>query len=421
MSSLPRGVTFVLKDKNSKKPTPIILLFIHDKTRTKIYTGESIDPGQWNFDDQKAFTRGFASNVRLNRLLELYAAKLWEFYTACKVRGVIPNDNDLRESIHLEIEEEETVPVRITTLWDVFSDFVTIAEAKGKERSAQVYRALENHLRSFEKAKKETVSFDTIDLRFFDKFTTYLLNKVKLTDNTIAKQISTLKRILTFATERGYNSNLGYQNKKFNWQRKETPVIALTAEEVEQLENLTIPANKTYLENARNLFLLGIYTGLRYGDLSSIRPEHVRPDHLRIITHKTKQNLSIPLTANARQIIDLYLAGLVRPISNQRLNDYIKEVCELAQINAPTEKVLFRGGERICKTVPKWKLLGSHSGRKSFVTLSLEKGLRPQIVMAISGHKDYKSFKRYISITDDQVMKEFSKVNEMPEVLKKAI
>ncbi|HEX8326654.1 MAG TPA: hypothetical protein VF629_03875 [Hymenobacter sp.] len=105
------------------------------------------------------------------------------------------------------------------------------------------------------------------------------------------------------------------------------------------------------------------------------------------------------------------LAGGVRLITNQKLNEYLKELGQLAAINEPFELIRYRGGKRETTTMPKWEKMGCHTGRRTFVTLSLERGLRPEIIMKFTGHKDWKSFQRYVNITDSAVEREFRRVH----------
>jgi len=75
-------------------------------------------------------------------------------------------------------------------------------------------------------------------------------------------------------------------------------------------------------------------------------------------------------------------------------------LCKEAEINEPIEIVRFRGSKRETETFPKYELIHLHTGRKTFCTLSLEKGMSAEQVMSISGHTDYKSFKRYVDVTE---------------------
>ena len=89
-------------------------------------------------------------------------------------------------------------------------------------------------------------------------------------------------------------------------------------------------------------------------------------------------------------------------ISNQKLNDYVKELCKMAGITEQVEIVRYRGTKREAITYPKFKLIGVHTGRKTFATLSLEKGMSAEEVMTITGHRDYQSFKRYVKVTEQR-------------------
>nr|WP_245542585.1 tyrosine-type recombinase/integrase [Segetibacter koreensis] len=154
----------------------------------------------------------------------------------------------------------------------------------------------------------------------------------------------------------------------------------------------------------RDVFCFACVTGLRYSDLNLLKREHIKKDEIKITVKKTKDLLTIPLNHYSKAILSRY-AGMLRPlpvISNQNMNYAVKDVCKLAGIGEPTEIVRFRGTKREAITYPKYQLIGVHTARKTFCTLSLEKGMSAEEVMSISGHSDYKSFKRYVKITEQR-------------------
>lgn len=407
-------ISFHLKEPRADKPTAIFAFLAFDGRRVKVYSGLSVHPKQWIKADQRAQVRGRQQNGKLNDSLELLETKLLAYYAEQRAVGLLPTSEALR--ILAMPEEVEAPAPAALAFWDYFDEWVALTKARGKVRTAQTYFTAGRHLREFQAAKGYAVDFDTITPTFGDRYTAYLLTSAGLTDNTIEKIVSRLKRFMKYAGDRGFHTNTSYQ--KLTWRRQEPDIMTLTAEEVAALESLDLPAGG-YLDNARALFLLSCYTGLRYSDLVSIRPEHVRGNTLRITTQKTRETVSIPLQVRALLIVTRYLAGGVRLITNQKLNFYLKELGQLAGIDTPLEVVRYRGGERLNSTVPKWEKLGCHTGRRTFVTLSLERGLRPELVMKITGHRDWKSFKRYVNITEQAVEREFAKVYDMPEPLLK--
>lgn len=408
-------VSFHLKEPKADRPTAIFaLLTIDRRTRIKVYTGRSIHPKQWLAGEQKAQERGYPDNPALNTALTIQAKQIEDCYAAYLAEGLVPTAAQLKEAAAPKLQDETPEATRSRTFWDYYAEWIELARVRGKARSAAVYETTGRHLRGFEKKAKYAVGFDTITTAFNDRFTTYLLGTAGLTDNTVAKQVMTLKRFMKWAAERGYHQSIGYE--RLTWKRQEPDIMTLTAEEVEALETLSLPETG-YLDNARTLFLLSCYTGLRYSDLVSIRAEHLRGQTLRLTTQKTREAVTIPLQARALPIVRRMIAGEVRPITNQKLNDYLKELGERAGITEPVEVIRYRGGTRESHTVPKWHRLGCHTGRRTFVTLSLERGLRPELVMKITGHRDWKSFKRYVNITEQAVEREFARVYDMPSTL----
>ena len=397
-------VSFLLKEPSAVKATPIFAFLSFDGKRVKIYTGLSILPKQWLKSEQRAQTRGYPANGTLNDTLELAEQQLLDCYNEHRAQGQLPSAEALRAAVAPAPAPTVQAAVLVRSFWDYFDEWIALARAQHKPRSAQVYATAARHVREFAQASKYAVDFDTITPTFGDRYTTYLLHQVRLTDNTVAKQVLTLKRFLRWARDRGYTNATGFD--RLSWKRQEPDIMTLTAEEVVALEQLVLPAGG-YLANARALFLLACYTGLRYSDLVSIRAEHLRGQALRMTTQKTRETVTVPLRPEALALVEQLLAGQVRAITNQKLNDYLKELGKLADIDAPVEVIRFRGGVRESTTVAKWERLGCHTGRRTFVTLSLERGLRPETIMKVTGHRGWKSFQRYVNITSDTVEREF--------------
>jgi integrase len=402
-------VSFLLTQPKAEKPTPIFAFIAFDGRRVKVYSGLSIHPKQWLKSEQRAQVRGYPANGVLNDTLELLSERLLSCYDSYRAKGEVPSAEVLRGGAVPTEAPVLDVPTA-AQFWTVFDEWVTLAHARGKVTSGRLYATVGRHLRDFERASGLVVDFDTITASFGDRYTTYLLHTVRLTDNTVAKQVSTLKRFLRWAREREYTTTAF---EKLNWKRQETDIITLTSEEVKALEQLILLVG-SYLDNARALFLLACYTGLRFSDLVSIRAEHLRGTSLRLTTKKTRETVTVPLQAPALSIVNKILAGEVHPITNQRLNDYLKELGQLAGIDTPVEIIRFRGGHRESITQAKWERLGCHTGRRTFVTLSLERGLRPELVMKITGHRSWRSFQRYVNITEQTVEREFARVYAMP-------
>ena len=222
---------------------------------------------------------------------------------------------------------------------------------------------------------------------------------------TAAKQMSTLKTLLNYAKAE-YKIHVKNDYKDFKVSRKDSDfeVITLTQDEFDAIYGLDLTKNKK-LDAVRDVFCFSCSTGLRFSDLLQLRREHIRKDNtIRMTAAKTGQKLVIPLNPISYSILQKYTDRLkpLPVISNQKTNDYIKEIGKLAGIDTPIEKVRAHGVKKITRIFKKHDLLSIHVGRKSFITLSLEKGIAIQEVMSLSGHNTFKAFKRYVDVNDSR-------------------
>ena len=180
--------------------------------------------------------------------------------------------------------------------------------------------------------------------------------------------------------------------------REDGELIYLSEVELFKIINLEFESEK--LKVVRDNFCFACFTGLRYSDISKLQDENIKEDYIEIKTEKTRAFLRIPLNQHAKAILLKNGGRLPKLFSNQKTNEYLKDIGKLAEI---TESILitkYRGIEKVEFSEPKYKFISSHTARRTFVTLCLENGMRPETVMSITGHKDYKTFKKYIKLTD---------------------
>lgn len=196
-------------------------------------------------------------------------------------------------------------------------------------------------------------------------------------------------------------------------------VIFLTWEELNQLKNYQIPETKQYLERVRDVFLFCCFTGLRYSDVHNLKKSDIRDGYIEITTVKTAERLIIELNNHSKAILDKYKEvefeghKALPVISNQKMNDYLKELGELAGINEPVSETYYKGSRRIDTITPKYALLGTHAGRRTFICNALALGIPAQVVMKWTGHSDYKAMKPYIDIADDVKANAMNKFNQL--------
>ena len=150
-----------------------------------------------------------------------------------------------------------------------------------------------------------------------------------------------------------------------------------------------------------------------------VKRSDVKSDHIEITTVKTADSLTIELNKYSKAILDKYKDihfenYMVLPvISNQKMNDYLKELGELVEINEPVRETYYKGNERIDEVTPKYALLSTHARRRTLICNALALGIPAQVVMKWTGHSDYKAMKPYIDIADDIKANAMNKFNQL--------
>lgn len=377
-------VSFYLK-RPSDPQTTLFALFFHDGQKTKIYTSISIDPKRWDSKEQKAKTRGYPEGQAINRELERITDLLTALYRTQRAKGIIPSDNDLRAAIApVQAQDKQFT---FWQAWELYTEKKALTKAM-----TQKLAAIRKRLESFQ--KKHPLHLDTITHALMEDFHAHLTAE-GLQASTAAKHVAFFKSFLHWAVKRELTENI-------RWQRycieapPDTLKVALSKSELDALRNTPLP--KDYLRNCRDLFLIGCLTGLRFSDYSRIQRQHVKDGLLFIRQEKTDSYVEIPLTPEAGRLVNRLISGEIRAISNQKMNIYLKELGRICGLTEPFEVHEFRGKMKVTKTVPKYELLGTHTGRRTFATGLLLAGLPAQTVMIYTGHKDLKSFCKYVNI-----------------------
>lgn len=286
----------------------------------------------------------------------------------------------------------------------------------------QCWAAFSHHIERFSKRLKYS-DFDEAGL---NRFVRFLRIDEGLEEKTVQKQFNNLKWFLNWAIRKGYCHESQISKFRPKFKVLEKPVIFLTKEELLHLYHFEIPGNgervtlhtaagKEYvkivedaggLAKTRDLFCFCAFTSLRYSDMAALKRTDIIGDTMYITTQKTNDRLPINLNKFAKEILDkyaghTYVGNTALPvISNQKMNKYLKDLCELCGFNTMITKVCFRKGQRVEETYPKYELIGTHAGRRTFICFALSSGVPPQVVMKWTGHSDYKAMKPYIDIAE---------------------
>lgn len=418
------------KDKDGKMLNAQILADItFECKRIFYYVGYRIDEAKWINDratdgtriqqvKKNTFNKRGESATEINMRLREIKQAVENVFHRLEVNDVRPTTNVVRDELKKELDEEARAN---RPLVEYYAQFVAETKENNTWTKATVtkHNTLISHIQGF----KKHVEFDDVTDDFLNAFIRYLINEKNLSNPYVVKLIKNFKTFMNWATKKGFNKSLAYRT--FEPQLKgvstsdKTNIIALSPDEFMHLFNLDI--KMPHLDRVRDVFCFCCATSLRYSDVRNLKWSNVKEDRIEIVTIKTDDPISIYFNDLSYSIIKKYEASkgvseyVLPVISNQKYNDYLKELGKLAGFDQPQIKVTFRGSQRIEKNVPKYELLTSHVARKTFVTLGLYKGIPAEIIRSFTGHKDAKVMERYFKFNGQEKknqMQNFSFKNE---------
>jgi integrase len=208
---------------------------------------------------------------------------------------------------------------------------------------------------------------------------------------------------MNYANDKGYTANTGHKHNNFKKLEETSDSIYLNDSELETLYNLNL-SEFPKLDRVRDLFLIGCHTGLRYSDLSQLTENSITDGGTRIsiTTAKTGERVVIPLHWQVKAILQKWNGIPPRSISNQKMNEYLKNLGEKAELFEPTNLTITRGGFQVSTNYKKWQLITVHTARRSFATNMFLADVPSISIMKITGHRTEKAFMKYIKITQEQ-------------------
>lgn len=386
---------------------PIRMRVIYNSKRIEIATGYRIDASKWDSDLQQV-KRGCTNKLKqsateINADLQRYGSEMQKIFKEFEIKELIPTPEQVKDIFNSRLRNEEQ-PEGICFM-QAFDEFVCERGVQNSwtHSTYEKFAAVKNHLLEF----NPSVSFELFDEVGLNKYVLFLRDKRKMRNSTIENQLSFLKWFLRWSFGKGYTTLTAYETFKPKLKSTQKKVIFLTWDELTRLRECEIPESKQYLERVRDVFLFCCFTGLRYSDVFNLRRSDIKEDHIEITTVKTADSLIIELNKHSRSILEKYENVVFEKdkalpvISNQRMNDYLKELAELARIDEPIRETYYIGNKRIDEVTPKYALLSTHAGRRTFICNALSLGIPANVVMKWTGHSDYKAMKPYIDIADD--------------------
>ena len=398
------STTFYLKRKNGSEDGIIYFQFNHSKIKIKVTTGLKINLKDWGTGYPKK--TNVTSEIRM--LLNSYKDKMDRFLNEeIRKTGVYPNREVIKKQCQLiskgNLSKDEDLFIYN------FMDLMVLEQSdpkSDKRLSANTMRCKKIHFEHFKSFIGRNKRMIALNQNLIDTYRKHLFNDPNdnVTKNNYLKSVKTF---ICWCKKKGFwNGEISIE--KFPTVTK--PVVTLTGDELEILENATLPKSE---RQQVDIFLLGCYTALSIGDLISINRDMIIGDELHLYREKTEYKHRIPLIPQALQILKKYDFKLPHIHPNKGSN-VLKSAFVRLNLDRNIVVVNKVGHERpVVKSIPLHSVISWHKARKTAITLALADGVNPIAVQQLSGHRDHRSFSRYID--KDILLK-----NELTQKFRKA-
>ncbi len=391
------NIKYYITHKENTNGT-ILICITHNYQRVYLSSGISINTKDWNKKFQRVKPTS-SNSFRKNQILSDIENFVNENYRI--TNNIDVNLKNVKKDV-LQYITNKKVDVNNSISFSYYYNEYLKENIENNKFKASTVKQKKVTL-SFINQMNPNLSLNDIDIVFFEEFTKFLIDK-EYTNVYVKKQINQIKAFLNnYALPKKLITNIEYIKYSLKELHKNyTAFIALSEDEIELIKGLNL---NDRLEKVRDLFIFQCYTGLRVSDLLSLKRENynIKDKLLNVYTMKTSKVISIPLVSTTIDILIKYDYSLP-VISDVKYNKYIKEVCEIANINEVIYNIKHIGNKKIEYTKLKYEMVSSHTARRTFITRLLKKGMLPEKVMKLSGHTNRTVFDEYVKITQNEAI-----------------
>lgn len=405
---------FILDKPSSDKDSFIFVMLTCWDGRLKYSTREKANKNTWDSINEKPFAngkvdqKGKALLLKINRLYDAIET----LRTNCSITGDKFTKAVVRSTIEAVLQHR---PVTRRMRFKEGAEFIIeemkagrLTNLKGSKYATWTVKHY-NHtlttLLDFSATKKVSIEFNDVSMQTYNLFIEYCHSK-NWTLNSTGSHIKNWKQFLERGFECGWHKNKIFLEKAFKTMQEETYDIALDEKELAAMLKHKLFKNEQAL--ARDWFIIGCYTGLRASDLTRLDKSMVHGDFFLLSNEKTDERVSIPVHPLVQNIFRRW-KGFPPALSEQKINENIKSVAQLAGIKGKVLYTVTEGGVRKDYYMEKWQMVSMHTARRSFITNARKNGIPDSIVMKLTGIKRAATLQRYDKLSAEDAAKEAAK------------
>lgn len=396
-------------DRIEKRLSTIYLCITIRGKFFRISTGQKVNPEKWDNSGPEGRPMGRdKESMNLKAVLETIKGKVNQLMAANDIAGKITSKEQIETLVTYKQEPQIEEP--IIEFWEFWQNWINKQEERQQWSKSTIMQHTNsmNMLKQYQTKRKQSVTFTSLNKALIEDYVGFL-RKLGKKDSTIAKEIKNIKVFAKHAEEAKI-----LEASDFTKWKKPAPiskeVFYLSEADLDSLRNTTFSTES--LQQAVDLFLMQCYTGLRFSDIVGLKPSQWDNDWIRVNTQKTKQALKIAITSEARNLLERYNCLDLPNLSNPTVNRLIKEAGREAGLTQKEQITEHQGQTRITKTVQKFERITTHTGRRTFVSRALAKGIPLPTIMRFTGHTSLKTLAAYIGVSDAELQASAKRIGE---------
>lgn len=428
------------KDKKSGKTitknVPIKMDFVYDGKRLTYFTGYRIDAEKW-IESTIDSTSGEIIKVQkvrkntvnkdgiqyniINKYLDSLKNNIEDIYIKAKSNDIQIDNKYLCDMLTRELKEDTKITASSSNVfWNKWEEYIQTHDVSELRRKH--LKSTRNHFLRFTEYSKRNISFESLTPKLLTDFEKYLYedgyddekykdlsykHKPKpKSQNTICGILKRFRAFLNWC-KLPQNGALIQENPFYQFKIKGEVYgapICMNKKERDYLYDQEIKDKR--LSRVRDIFCFQCFIGCRVGDLIELTQENIADGILTYSPNKTKEKpklVKVPLSNKAKAILARYNLpdGKLLPfITDQRYNEYLKELFEHAGLNRIVTRLnpLTLESEQVSLS----QMASSHLARRTFIHI-LHKNVKDSVIASMSGHtKGSKAFNRYYDVEDSE-------------------
>jgi len=400
--------TFNLKESNSSKPSLIYFkAYFKNEGRKFVYsTGEHILPLDWNFEyKQPKNLNGRTEKANKHRSIKRQLDRYSNFFSDLIQNYKLANReiiiSDIKDDFDIEFKRTKSISSDFFGVYDLFltekkNDYT---EDANSQTTIKRYEYNKKLFLGFQDFRKKKIHFNQINKAFYNSFIEYCVSEKKHSANTLRRNVGLFKTFLYWSLENGYTYKTDFQKFKAP-KAQQTDEVALTLDQVQEVFEFDL-SNDKRLEKVRDLFVFGCATGMRYSNYSKVEKKDIYNGFIKVRDKKNNDKaLEIPLNDFSMYVLKKYDYKLPK-ISNQKFNEYIKDVFEVLGYDEDIRKTIKIGREIKEQISPLYERISSHTARRSFITIMKNKKIPDKVIMSYTGHRSLEVFNKYYKPNND--------------------